>query len=103
MFYFRVRDICLIINYMINDDDYVINMMSLLYFLSYANDTTIEFIIDDEQNFVIVVDSILINYLIKNSNRFFNIAKATRYFIFLLIYIFARSMKCFTKMHRLIS
>ena len=70
-------------NYVINDINHVTSSTSLFHFLSHANDTTIEFVNDDEQNFVIVVDQVLIDYLIENLNYFLlNVAKATRYLFF---------------------
>ena len=54
-FHFRVRDICSMMNYVIDDVDYVTNSTSLFHLLLHANNTTIEFVNDDEQNFVIVV------------------------------------------------
>ena len=43
-FCFRICDICLIISYVINDDNHVINIILLFHFFSHASDTTIEFI-----------------------------------------------------------
>ena len=68
---------------MTDDVDHITSLTSLFHLLLHANDTTIEFINNDKQNFVIVVDQILIDYLIENLNRFFNVAKATRYLFFI--------------------
>ena len=43
-------------SYVTDDVDHVTSLMSLSYLLSHANDTTIEFVNDDEQNFIIVVN-----------------------------------------------
>ena len=78
MFYFRVRNICSMINYVINDVNHVINSMLLFHFLSHANDTIIEFVNDDKQNFIIVVDQVLINHLIEDLNYFFSMSRKRR-------------------------
>ena len=83
MFHLRVRDICSMMNYVTDDVNHVMSLTSLFHFLLHANDTTIEFVNNDEQSFVIVVDQVLIDHLIEDLNRFFlNVAKATRYLFF---------------------
>ena len=87
-FHFRVRDICLIMSYIINNVDHVINLMLLFHLLLHASDMTIEFINDDEQNFVIIVDQVLIDHLIENSNRFFLMSRKRRdIYFFINLYL----------------
>ena len=68
---------------MIDNNNHVMSTMSLFHFLLHTINMTIEFVNNDEQNFIVVVDQVLIDHLIENLNYFlFNVAKATRYLFF---------------------